>query len=83
MVDLAGSLRQGTPGEVAQTLAGALAAANELPAPEGTALTVAAREAFTHSFVIAESIGAALLVFAAGAFTILRKPAARRGMRGS
>jgi DHA2 family multidrug resistance protein-like MFS transporter len=58
----------GAPAEARETLAGALAAE--------PALADAARAAFTHSYVVAEAVGAALLVAAAAAFTaVLRRPA--------
>jgi DHA2 family multidrug resistance protein-like MFS transporter len=54
-----------------QTLGGAIAAADGLPATAATALTDAARDAFTLSFVVAEGVGAALLAVAAVAFWML------------
>jgi hypothetical protein len=43
------------------------------------AVAEAAREAFTHSFVIAEGIGVALLLVAAGAFTLLQRRSGKHG----
>ncbi len=73
MADVASTLPIGTAADVPDTLAGALAAADELPRPQGTALSDAARDAFTFSFVVAEGIGVVLLVAAAAAFTVLLK----------
>ena len=77
--DIAGTLPHGASGDVRQTLAGALAAADELGGLHGMAVAEAAREAFTHSFVIAEGIGVALLLVAAGAFTLLQRRSGKHG----
>jgi hypothetical protein len=50
------------------------------PVP-ATALADAAREAFTHSFAVAEGIGVVLLVVAAWAFTVLLKAGGRHWSR--
>jgi DHA2 family multidrug resistance protein-like MFS transporter len=54
-----------------ETLAGALDAAEDLGGPRGAALADAARAAFTESFVVAETLGAALLVVAAVGLAVL------------
>jgi DHA2 family multidrug resistance protein-like MFS transporter len=54
-----------------ETLSGALTAADGLSGPAAAALTEAARDAFTQSFVLAESIGATLVGAAAVAFWLL------------
>jgi DHA2 family multidrug resistance protein-like MFS transporter len=76
---IASTLPPSASGEVRQTLASALAAAREQPAAHATALADAAREAFTHSFAVAEGIGVVLLLLAAGAFMVLLKARGRHG----
>ncbi|MFD9882205.1 MFS transporter [Streptomyces alboflavus] len=56
----------GAPGEARETLGGALAVAERLPASASDALTSAARAAFTSGMHVAALVGAGVLLAAAG-----------------
>lgn len=75
---MTGKLPEGLSPEAAEaassTLGGALTVAAQLPEAAGTALTVAARSAFTESFVLLSLIAAGVSLFGAAlAFLMLRR----------
>ena len=63
-------------GAVTETLASALAAARQIGGGSGSELADAARSAFTQSYVVAEGLGAALLLTAAVVLAVWVRPGA-------
>lgn len=71
----AASMPGAVPADPGGTLAGDLAAAEEIAGPHGSILADVARNAFTQSYVVAEGLGAALLAAATVGFAVVLRRA--------